>query len=230
MAATQPILAGTTLAYPSAFSEEVSFLGTTSQTASEIQKVKLVATSAKRLFTLNWTMLTNAERNTIVSAFTVIKQTIGLFLAVDGNEYIVARLDDNDIKFEYMQTAGGTFRYNGDLKLQEVASVVFVTIAYDPAGDDILGSGEYAILKNIANGTIDLTGWKIWDSIFLRYTFPAFTLAAGASVTVYTKAGADTADTVYMNRGTAIWNNVDGDTGELFNRTGILMDTYIYVI
>lgn len=109
-----------------------------------------------------------------------------------------------------------------------ITGVVWAGILWDPAGDDILDEGSRCFLTNKGTRSVVMTGWKIHDLIGLRYTFPAFTLSAGASVTVYTKTGVDTSDTLYMNRGVAIWNNSGGDTGYLYNENDALISQFSY--
>ena len=118
--ATQPILAGTTLAHPSAFSEEVEFRGTSVEMASGAQSTDLVVSGIKRIFTLTWQTLTAAEKASIITAFTAIKEASGSFTSPDSTVYTVTRAGDATIRFVYVQTAGGTFRYKADLQLREV--------------------------------------------------------------------------------------------------------------
>lgn len=84
-----------------------------------------------------------------------------------------------------------------------------VQIVYNPPGDDV--AGEQVSLRNAGTDTVALAGWTLRDAGVTpnTYTFPAFSLAAGATVTVWVKAGTDTATEMYWAamRG---WNN-DGD-------------------
>jgi len=118
--ATQPILAGTTLAHPSAFSEEVEFRGTSVEMASGAQSTDLVVAAAKRRFSVTWQTLTAAEKADIITAFTAIKQASGSFTSPDSTVYTVTRAGDAVLNFEYVQIAGGNFRYAGSLQLREV--------------------------------------------------------------------------------------------------------------
>ena len=53
-----------------------------------------------------------------------------------------------------------------------------------------------------------------------RYTFPSLSLAAGADVKVWTKAGTDSATDLYWNSSQAIGNNSGGDTATLQDTNG----------
>ena len=88
-------------------------------------------------------------------------------------------------------------------------------IHYDAQGNDNDNlNDEWVELTNPGPGSIDLTGWEIKDeSASHRYPFPGgFTLAADATVRLYTGCGTDAATALYWcNQGSAVWNN-SGDT------------------
>lgn len=56
------------------------------------------------------------------------------------------------------------------------------------------------------------------------YTFPAFVLAAGATVTVHTDVGTITDTDLYWGFGSSVWNNI-GDTASLFRSDGSLISS-----
>ena len=123
MAATQPILAGTTLAHPTidgGFSETLSFRGKTIEKADGSQSTDLVQSGAKRTFVLKWHMISASEKADIITAFTAVKDASGAFTAPDGNAYTVTRDGDADLEFEFVRSAGGVFGYDSSLKLREV--------------------------------------------------------------------------------------------------------------
>jgi hypothetical protein len=96
-------------------------------------------------------------------------------------------------------------------------------ILYDPA--DTLS--EYVQIQNPGGLPVTMTGWTLRDIANHVYTFPSFTLAAGASIRVWTNSGTDNSANLYWGSGTAIWNN-DGDTAYLRNAQGTLIDQYSY--
>ncbi len=92
------------------------------------------------------------------------------------------------------------------------------------------GAGEEFIrLSNTGNALMDLAGWTIRDEAGDThvYTFGAITLAANASITLFTRVGDDTATEVYWDRGSAIWND-GGDTVFLRNPSGTLIESFAW--
>jgi len=86
---------------------------------------------------------------------------------------------------------------------------------------------EYVLIENVGAGPLDMAGWKLSDAANTTYTFPAFTLAAGAQVKVWVKAGTDDAANLYWGRASAVWNN-GGDTATLRDAQGTVVSTYTY--
>ncbi|MEV5888847.1 lamin tail domain-containing protein [Nonomuraea fuscirosea] len=118
-------------------------------------------------------------------------------------------------------------------------AVVFTKIYYDSPGSPDFGknsnlNGEYAQIKNRTKKAVSLRGWTLRDATKRPdhvYTFGAFTLGAGKTVTVRTGRGKDTGTTRYWNRsgGTFayIWNQT-ADTGYLRDASGGLIDSCSY--
>lgn len=121
------------------------------------------------------------------------------------------------------RSPGGTATPTADGPLRLVA------IQADAPGDDHENlNGEYLVLENVANATLDLGGWTIADDGGHTYTVPdGFTLAPGDRVTVYTGDGTDNATSLYWGADSAVWNN-DGDTVVVrtANDTVVLERTY----
>lgn len=89
-----------------------------------------------------------------------------------------------------------------------------VELQYDAPGDDDLNlNDEWVRFTNDGGAPLDLTGWLVADeSSSHRYRFDELVLAVGASVTLFTGCGADTAtDRYWCNEDSAVWNN-SGDT------------------
>ncbi|WP_439028583.1 MBL fold metallo-hydrolase [Haloarchaeobius sp. DT45] len=71
---------------------------------------------------------------------------------------------------------------------------------------------EYLTFSNDGSDPLDMSGWTVSDAAGSSYTVPdGFTLAAGASVTLHTGSGDDTATDLYWGSTVPVWNN-DGDT------------------
>ncbi|MCA9975650.1 MAG: lamin tail domain-containing protein [Anaerolineales bacterium] len=104
------------------------------------------------------------------------------------------------------------------------ADVRLTLIVYNPAGDDVLG--EFVRLQNFGGSAAVMTGWTLSDDDGRVFTFPGFSLAAGASVQVWTKAGANSATDLYWGDSLSIWTNT-GDVAYLRNG-GLLVDSCAY--
>jgi|GEM_PF-2596335 len=84
---------------------------------------------------------------------------------------------------------------------------------------------EWVKITNSGASPVTMTGWKITDEGEKHtYIFPQFILSSGATVTLHTGKGTDTATELYWGGGGYIWNN-DGDTATLYDASGNLIDT-----
>ena len=77
------------------------------------------------------------------------------------------------------------------------------------------------------NGTTDanLTGWILEDAQNHTYTFPDYSLKAGAKVTIRTGMGNDTSEELFWNKNSSIWNN-NGDIATLMDASGKVVARY----
>ena len=106
---------------------------------------------------------------------------------------------------------------------------------WNAAGNDCENlNDEYVIFKNSCSYSCDLTGWTVKDeSSRDPYVFPSFILESGATVTLYTGCGTNTATSLYWCSSgyscNAIWNNKGGDTLYLRNSNEELVLTYSYI-
>ena len=73
----------------------------------------------------------------------------------------------------------------------------------------------------------ELSGWTLEDAANYRYTFPVFTLAAGATVTVWVKMGTGAGSESFSGRGSAVWNN-DGDMAVVRDNSDGVIDSCSY--
>ena len=105
------------------------------------------------------------------------------------------------------------------------ANIVIWYAHYDAAGNDHYNlNDEYIVLKNIGGTSINLEGGIMKDKENHTYVFPSFELLPGATVTIRTGSGTDTATDLYWGSKRAIWNN-KGDTAYLYDANGDLVDT-----
>ncbi|WP_255197754.1 lamin tail domain-containing protein [Halorarius litoreus] len=108
---------------------------------------------------------------------------------------------------------GGTETGAGELALVQVNA--------DAEGDDRENlNDEYVVFENTGSGALDLSGWTVMDAAGAEYTFPdGYSLAAGATVTLHTGSGTDSASDLYWGSGSPVWNN-GGDTVIVTNAQG----------
>jgi hypothetical protein len=66
---------------------------------------------------------------------------------------------------------------------------------------------EWVQLTNPSGHPITLTGWALRSSAGAVFTFPAFSLPAGASVKVHSGQGSNSASSLYWQRSTYAWND-----------------------
>lgn len=121
--------------------------------------------------------------------------------------------------------------------------VVIVNIEARPNGDAI--QDEYISIKNQSNKAVVMTGWTIRDeprvaptptgrprpteqsTVRHVYTFPTFTLGAGATVKVWSGTGANTTTDLFWRSTEQIWND-GSDCAYLRNADKDLVDQECY--
>jgi hypothetical protein len=110
--------------------------------------------------------------------------------------------------------------------LTPIPSDVYIEYVENPSGEDAY-EGEYVQIGNRGAGAQDMTGWTLEDESNHVYVFPdGFSLAGGAWVRVWTKAGKDTSTNLYWGPQDQdpVWGN-DGDTAFLQDDYGNLVDS-----
>ena len=105
------------------------------------------------------------------------------------------------------------------------AEVMITHIEADPKGPDL--EGEFVTLKNMTSSKITMTGWKLKKNNSLVFTFPSFSLAAGAEVDVWSKDGKNDASNLYWGLSSAIWDNYH-DCAYLYDDDGHEVHEYCY--
>ena len=83
---------------------------------------------------------------------------------------------------------------------------------------------EWVSIRNTGVAPIQMAGCTISDESIHVYTFPSFVLAAGATVTVYTGNGTNTATDLFWGLGSSVWNNT-GDTATLKRPDGSVISS-----
>jgi hypothetical protein len=112
-----------------------------------------------------------------------------------------------------------------DLPVSKALDITY--IEFDPPGSDL--EGEYVRIQNNTGRAINLTGWTLHDGADKHvFTFPAFSLATGAEVRIWSKAGTNDAANLYWGSRSPIWNNT-GDTARLLDASGKEISRYSYI-
>ena len=99
-------------------------------------------------------------------------------------------------------------------------TVVVECVFYDGAGSH--EPDEYVRIRNTGAAAVDLEGWTLVDVADGRPTFefPAYLLAPGQEVRVYTNETHPEWGGFSFEYGNAVWNNTEPDTAALFDSHG----------
>lgn len=107
---------------------------------------------------------------------------------------------------------------------QTSSDSVYISVLYVGAPYQIPNQ-EYVKITNKGTSGVNMKGWMIQDDGAKHtYVFPSYTLKAKSTVTLCSGRGTNTANTLYWNKWSFIWNN-DGDTAHLYNAQGKLVST-----
>jgi len=84
---------------------------------------------------------------------------------------------------------------------------------------------EYVQITNVGTAAVNMKNWAIKDTGAKHtYLFPAYTSNAKSTVTLRSGTGTNTANTLFWNKLSFIWNN-NGDTAYLYNSQGDLVSS-----
>ena len=95
--------------------------------------------------------------------------------------------------------------------------------ATSPEKDNL--NDEWVQISNSGTADVSLAGWTLEDGQNHTYSFPDVSLVAGAKLKVHSGAGTDTAEDLFWNRSSAVWNN-NGDTATLKDAAGVVVSRY----
>ncbi len=102
---------------------------------------------------------------------------------------------------------------------------VYVNSPGSDTGSNKSLNAEYVRIKNTGSTNRSLKGWTLRDESSHIYTFGTFTLKAGASVTLRSGKGTNTASTRYWQKTWYAWNNSGGDSARLRTAAGTAIDS-----
>ncbi|WP_435096516.1 lamin tail domain-containing protein [Halarchaeum sp. P4] len=109
------------------------------------------------------------------------------------------------------------------------SALVVASVNADAAGPDGENlNDEYVVLENTGEESLALGGATVTDAAGHAYTFPSgATLAAGATLTLHTGSGTDTANDYYWGASSPVWNN-GGDAVTVRAANGTVLARYEY--
>jgi micrococcal nuclease len=84
---------------------------------------------------------------------------------------------------------------------------------------------EWVEISNLGSSDVSLAGWTLEDAQDHSYSFPDFSLKAGANAKIRTGMGSDTEEDLFWKRGSSIWNN-GGDVATLKDASGNIVSSY----
>jgi hypothetical protein len=89
---------------------------------------------------------------------------------------------------------------------------------------------EYVEITNLGSEAQELEGWTLLDISdgLPVFQFPAWSLAPGGSVRVYTNEVHPETGGFSFGRGTTVWNNCSPDTAALLNKAGERVSQFTY--
>jgi micrococcal nuclease len=109
-----------------------------------------------------------------------------------------------------------------DLSL-EIISV----LANPPGMDEDNLNGEYVVIRNLQDESINLNGFSISDAARNTYIFGDVVIEGQSPLRLLTGCGNDQGDYIYWCSNNPIWNN-SSDTAFLYDASGRLVDRYDY--
>lgn len=180
---------------------------------------------------MNWSTAGDEDNdeNTIIVHDAFVAQSYKTFwdTLYDGlDDSTLCIPEPSDVSMVYLPTilsSGDLIQEPPPIPLE--ADVRITTVTYNPDGDDLVG--EVVQLQNFGTLAEDLSSWTLFDEVNTTFTFPAFTLEPGATVSIWVTSGVDDVSNLYWGRGSAVWNN-GGDTVNLHNSVSELIDSCSY--
>lgn len=148
-------------------------------------------------------------------------------VTTDGSTYSVTT-ENNGLGEEVRSISSGSEAYDSTdftttSKTEPIESTISSSSESTVYVSNLNLQDEWVKISNTGSSPVSLTGWKIKDEGSKHtYTFPSYTLTPGATVTLYTEKGTNTATELYWQLGSPIWNN-DGDIAHLYDDNGKLV-------
>jgi competence protein ComEC len=150
-------------------------------------------------------------------------------VTTDGSTYRVTTQKTEPLQGA-KSTSSGSVAYSSKTstttpKTKSVEVITSSSVGSTVYVSDLSLTDEWVKVTNKGSSPVSLSGWKIEDEGSKHiYTFSSYTLDVGATVTVYTGKGTNSATELYWQLGSPVWNN-DGDTAYLYDNSGQLVFT-----
>jgi endonuclease YncB( thermonuclease family) len=109
---------------------------------------------------------------------------------------------------------------------QDSPAVIIEEIHYDGEGQPV-ETDEYAQIKNISPGPVQLGGWTLSAGHNQDFSFPTFELSAGQTCRIYTNEFHPESCGFSFGREESLWSN-SGDCGHLYDPGGNLVNEFCY--
>lgn len=149
-------------------------------------------------------------------------------ITTDGSAYSVTTQKTESIGAKSTSSGSGAYSSTTPTTTQKTEPTGSVTSSSTGSSvyvSDLNLQDEWVKVTNKGSLPVSLGGWKIDDEGSKHtYIFPAYTLGSGATVTVYTGNGTNSANELYWQLDSPVWNN-DGDTAYLYDNTGKLISS-----
>lgn len=127
-----------------------------------------------------------------------------------ANDDDVIYIRDADLNIRYFQ------RWPCTVTCRPQHAVIVEEVQYDAPGSDTTNpNGEWVRIRNIGNGSVDLTDWKLQDNGEDYHFADGETLAEGEALEIRVGSGSDSGDVRYWGRSAGILAN-GGDALRVF--------------
>ena len=139
---------------------------------------------------------------------------------------------DNTGDVVYLRDAGlniqATQLWPNSMFNEAQASIVIKDVQFDAPSDDATNpNGEWIILQNVGDQTVDLSDWRIKDDGFDFVFSSGETLAAGDTLRINIGSGTDTGNVRYWSNSEGILNN-EGGSLQVWTQYSRNVDTFTW--
>jgi endonuclease YncB( thermonuclease family) len=147
---------------------------------------------------------------------------LGLTEPIFDNTGDVVYLRDNDLNIQATQLWPDSIFHSAE------ASIVIDDVQFNAPGDDMSNSnGEWIVVRNAGDKTVDLSDWRIKDDGFDYIFKEGVSLGANETIRLNIGSGIDTSDDLYWGKEEGILNNLGGSL-QIWTPYSIAVDTFVW--